>query len=128
MRSTVLLILGVLVSIATLASNLSFLQGSAISRFTSEDIDLMMKNADEALAAESSNAKREWKNPKTGASGFAEVRGQFVSTEGRTCKRLKVGNRAIGAAARNATYTLCIHEDSGWMVDADAKPAATGNP
>jgi hypothetical protein len=117
-----------MVSATASASNLSFLQGSAISRFTSEDIDLMLKNADEVLAAESSSAKREWKNPKTGASGFAEVRGQFVSTEGRTCKRLKVGNRAIGAAARNATYTLCIHDDSGWMVDVDAKPAAAGKP
>jgi hypothetical protein len=128
MRARALLILGLTVCTAALASNLSFLRGSAISRFTAEDIDLMMKNADAVLAAESLNAKREWNNPKTGSSGFAEVRSQFVSTEGRLCKRLNVGNRATGAPAKDATYTLCIHDEKGWMLDSNATPAAADKP
>jgi hypothetical protein len=122
MRLRALVILGLALSAPALASNLSFLQKSAISRFTAEDIDLMLKNADDALAAESSNVRREWRNPKTGASGFAEVRAQFVSTAGRLCKRLKVGNRAPNAPAKDATYTLCIHDDRGWLLDTNASP------
>ena len=93
-----------------------------LPRSKKEAIDLMLKNADDALAAESSNVRREWRNPKTGASGFAEVRAQFVSTAGRLCKRLKVGNRAPNAPAKDATYTLCIHDDRGWLLDTNASP------
>lgn len=127
MRLRALLILGLLASTTALASNLSFLKGTAISRFNAEDIDLMLKNADEVLEADASDAKREWSNPKTSSSGFAEVRSQFVSTEGRTCKRLRVGNRAQGVPPKEATYTLCKHDD-GWMLDSNAKRASPEKP
>jgi hypothetical protein len=121
------LILALLASTAALAGNLTFLKGSAISRFDAEDMDLMLKNADEVLSSETANAKREWNNPKTGSSGFAEVREQFVSKDGKSCKRLRVGNKAQGTTAKEATYTLCKHDDA-WMVDSGAVRPASDKP
>jgi hypothetical protein len=112
-----------LISSTALAGNLSFLQGSTISRFNAEDIDLMMKNADEVLASDAPKAKREWSNPKTGSSGFAEAVGQFTARDGKACKRLRVENRAKDTPVKQATYTLCRHGEE-WMLDSTATPAA----
>jgi len=104
------------------AGNMSFLQDSPSAYFRGDDADLMMKNAHEALDSSEPSAKRSWSNPKTGASGFAQVTGQFTGSDGAPCKRLRIGNKA-GGLQGEGTYTLCKYKDRGWVFHADAHPA-----
>jgi hypothetical protein len=99
-----------------------FLKNSPVSYFKQEDVDLMMKNAREVLDSSSPTAKQAWSNPKTGASGFAEVKGQFTATDGAPCKELRVGN-LYKHVSGEATYTVCKYKDRGWIVNVDAEPA-----
>jgi len=108
---------------ASHAGNLSFLQDSPSAYFRGDDADLMMKNAHAALDSSEANAKRSWSNPKTGASGFAEVTGQFTATDGAPCKQLRIGNKA-GGLQGEGTYTLCKYKDRGWVFNTDARPAS----
>jgi hypothetical protein len=104
------------------ASDLSFLAKSPVSYFKPADTDLMKKNAQAVLDAPESAAKQSWSNPKTGASGLAEVKAAFTTTDGTPCKRLRVVNKAKKLESE-ATYTFCKYQDRGWIVNADAQPA-----
>ena len=104
------------------AGNLSFLDSSPIAYFKPEDHDLMRENAFKVLDATDAQAKQSWSNSKTGASGWAQVRGQFTASDGAPCKRLRVVNRARGLES-DATYTLCKYADRGWVFNTDATPA-----
>lgn len=103
------------------AANLGFLDKSPISYFTTEDMDLMHGNALKALDADATS-KQSWSNAKTGASGWAQVREQFTTSDGTPCKRLRIVNKAKGLSSE-ATYTVCKHPDRGWAMHADAEPA-----
>lgn len=107
--------------IAARALNLNFLRNSPISYFRQEDVDLMMKNAREVLEADS-NARQEWSNPRTGASGFAQVTGQFTTAAGAHCKRLRVFNRARHVEGE-VTYPVCRSGGGDWVINANAQPA-----
>jgi hypothetical protein len=123
------LLLGVLLGLAcavvalpATAVNLSFLGNSPISFFQPDDVDLMRKNAQQVLDSPQPNAKQTWSNPKTGASGFAQVTGVFTTADGTQCKRLRVFNKA-GGVEGEATYPVCRYSDRGWVINADARPA-----
>ena len=109
-------------TITTAAGNLSFLDSSPIAYFKPEDHDLMQQNAFKVLDATDAQAKQSWSNAKTGASGWAQVRGQFTASDGAPCKRLRVVNKARGLES-DATYTVCKYPDRGWVVNTDATPA-----
>lgn len=104
------------------AANLSFLDQSPIAYFTPEDMDLMHGNALKVLDAAGATSKQSWSNAKTGASGWAQVREQFTTSDGTPCKRLRIVNKAKGLSS-DATYTVCKHPERGWAVHADAEPA-----
>jgi hypothetical protein len=103
------------------AGNLSFLANSPISYFSPDDMELMQQNSLKVLDDPGANAKQAWSNSKTGASGFAQVRGQFAASDGTPCKRLRVVNKAKGLQS-DATYTVCKYPDRGWVFNADAAP------
>lgn len=111
-----------LMPICATAVNLSFLGNSPVSFFQPEDVDLMKKNAQEVLDSAQPNAKQAWSNPKTGASGFAQVTGVFTTADGTQCKRLRVFNKA-GGVEGVGTYPVCKYSDRGWVINADAQPA-----
>jgi hypothetical protein len=104
------------------AANLGFLDRSPISYFTPEDMDLMHGNALKVLDAAGASSKQSWSNAKTGASGWAQVREQFTTSDGTPCKRLRIVNKAKGLSS-DATYTVCKHPERGWAVNTDAEPA-----
>jgi len=118
----VALIMACLAPAATPAGNLSFLQDSPSSYFKGDDSDLMMKNARAVLDSSEPNAKHSWSNPKTGASGFAQVTGQFTGSDGAPCKRVRIGNQAGGMQAEG-NYTLCKYPQRGWIFHTEAQPA-----
>ena len=104
------------------AGNLSFLADSPVAYFNSDDMELMRQTATKVLDSPDANAKQSWSNAKTGASGMAQVRGQFTASNGTPCKRLRIVNKARGLQS-DATYTACKTADSGWIFNADAAPA-----
>ena len=107
---------------AAYAGNLSFLDKSPISYFKSDDMELMRENALKVLDDPAVNAKQTWSNEKSGASGLAQVRGQFKASDGATCKRLRILNKVKGLQS-DSTYTVCKYPERGWVVNTDATPA-----
>jgi hypothetical protein len=110
------------ISVATNAANLGFLAKSPISYFQQDDVDLMKKNAYAVLDSSDQDSKQSWTNPRTGASGSAEVVGQFTAPDGTPCKRLQVVNK-IKNLEGQGTYTVCKYKSRGWILNADARPA-----
>jgi hypothetical protein len=104
------------------AGNYSFLDTSPLKYFNPDDMELMRQNALKVLDDPAANAKQTWSSGKTGASGLAQVRGQFKATDGATCKRLRIRNKAKGLE-NDATYIVCKYPDRGWVVNTDATPA-----
>jgi hypothetical protein len=110
------------IPLRAVAGNFSFLNNSPLSFLQPDDVDLMKKNAMAALDSAKLNTKQSWSNPKTGASGFAQVTGQFTMADGTPCKRLRLFNKA-GGMENLATYPVCKYSDRGWVINADAQPA-----
>ena len=111
-----------LLASAAHAQNLNFLKMSPLAKFTQEDVNLMMANANDALEAKEPSAKKQWSNPKTGASGMAEVKAEFVGNDGATCKRLRVVNKS-SKDSTDVTHTVCKYEGRGWLLHSEAAPA-----
>ena len=113
---------GLTAVITASAGNLSFLANSPVAYFNPDDMELMRQSATKVLEASDPNSRETWSNAKTGASGIAQVRGQFTASNGTPCKRLRIVNRARGLES-DATYTVCRSPDRGWIFNADAAPA-----
>jgi len=120
--AAVALVIGFTALSSASAGNLSFLDKSPLAYFKPDDMEMMRQNARKALDDAGGNAKQTWSNAKTGASGWAQVRSGFKSTDGATCKRLRIVNKAKGLQS-DATYTLCKSADGDWVVNTDATPA-----
>jgi hypothetical protein len=115
-------LVGAVIAFSAQAGNLSFLNNSPISLFQPEDVQLMTQNANKVLDSSNPAAKESWSNPQTGASGFAQAKGQFTATDGAPCKRLRVMNKARNLQ-NDAIYTVCKYPDRGWVINTDARPA-----
>ena len=107
---------------ARAVSPLRFLGNSPVAYFQQEDVDLMLKNAREVLDSADPNARHTWSNPRTGASGSAQVVGQFTTAAGIRCRRLRVFNRARRVEGET-TVPVCQRSGRDWVIDADAQPA-----
>jgi hypothetical protein len=107
-------------AIAT-AANLNFLRDTPLMHFRQSDYDLMLKNAAAVLDSAAPNASQSWNNPKTGASGLAEVKAQFTAKDGASCRRLRIANTAARIEGE-ATYTVCKYPERGWTLNPDAAP------
>ena len=116
------LVAGLMALVTASAGNMSFLADSPVAYFNPDDMELMRQSATKVLEASDPNSRETWSNAKTGASGIAQVRGQFTASNGTPCKRLRIVNRARGLES-DATYTVCRSPDRGWIFNADAAPA-----
>jgi surface antigen len=119
------LILAVSVAIApvlAVASNLSFLKNSVVSKFNDQDMKLLMDTVDKALDSTDPHASGNWSNPKTGNSGEVAVTRQFTSTDGHTCKNVNVVSRTPNMQGK-ADYILCAMPGRGWLLNPEARPA-----
>jgi len=116
------LIAGCTAVITASAGNMSFLADSPVAYFNPDDMALMRESATKVLEAPDPNSRQTWSNARTGASGIAQVRGQFTASNGTPCKRLRIVNRARGLES-DATYTVCKSPEQGWIFNATAAPA-----
>ena len=121
-RMLLMLVGSCALAVAAQAQNLNFLRNSVMSNFQQDDTDMMRKNVNEVLDSSDANAKKEWSNPRTGASGSAQVLDQFTASDGAPCKRLRLANRAAQRHSQS-THTMCKYQDRGWILNPDAKPA-----
>lgn len=118
--AAVALVTGFVALSSASAGNLSFLDKSPLAYFKPDDMEMMHQNARKAL--DGANARQTWSNANTGASGWAQVRSEFKSTDGAACKRLRIVNKAKGLQS-DATYTVCKSADRDWVINTDATPA-----
>ena len=116
------LIIGCTAVIPASAGNLSFLADTPVAHFNRDDMELMQQTANKVLDSADPNSQQSWSNARTGASGMAQVRGQFTAANGTPCKRLRIVNQVKGLES-DATYTVCKSADRGWIFNADARPA-----
>lgn len=87
------------------ASNYTFLNDSAITRFTSKDNQLMQANIFNALDHTADGKKSSWKNPASGAWGYA-MPYKTTKAEGTVCRHLTIYNEAAHIPGKQ-TYTFC---------------------
>lgn len=102
-----------LVAPAALAQNYGFLRDSPASRMNNADVNMMMKNFDEALTRNPDGHTSAWFNSATGSSGTATPL-STTTEKGMTCRRVEVFNSAGGLTNR-AEYRAC-KTAGGWRL------------
>jgi hypothetical protein len=107
------LLLAALLPAAVGASVYGFLDQGAIRYFRGDDTRMMSENLDAVLSEPADKSPREWRNPKTGSHGRAEVLHSFEH-EGMQCRRVRVSNHARGVDGMS-TADMC-EVDGAWKV------------
>jgi len=92
-------------SFTSYADNWSFLDGSVITYFTDKDNELMQANVISALNKTPDGKKSMWKNPSTGAWGYA-MPSKTAVKNGNRCRNVTVFNSARQTTGQ-AVYRLC---------------------
>jgi surface antigen len=106
-----------------LAGNLSFLSNSAASKFNDDDVRIMQTTAFNLLKDGTAGQSQDWANPNSTAKGTITVVKVFQSTEGFTCKSLRLESSAGGWHGRSV-YPVCQVAPGEWKIYTGAKPAA----
>ncbi|EKD53819.1 MAG: hypothetical protein ACD_60C00149G0018 [uncultured bacterium] len=95
------------------SSNVSFLNYSSIFYFQGNDKNLMMSNLMNALSNYADGKKASWKNPKTGAWGYA-IPSNTRTQNGLRCRNVKVFNEANNVTGAS-NYTFCKYGNN-WKI------------
>jgi surface antigen len=95
------------------ASNLSFLNYSAISYFTTQDTEIMYKTMINTLNNARDNSKTTWSNPKTGANG-SFIPSHTTMNNGRKCRSLSIFTEANKVEGKSK-YNFC-KIDNAWRI------------
>jgi hypothetical protein len=105
-----------LISTATNAANLGFLNNSPASMYNKDDITLMDQTINKALNELSDKEKLDWNNPKTTASGSVFVSNTHktkVEQAVLTCRDVNLVNQAKNQK-RNTKLTFCKDNENNW--------------
>ncbi len=97
--------IGLLFVQSSIASNINFLNFSAMNFFRGNDLQLMKTNTERALIQVQDGKKASWRNPETGSWGYA-IPSNTSRANGMTCRNLKIANTARGVSGA-ATYRFC---------------------
>jgi hypothetical protein len=103
------------------AASLSFLARSAEGKFNDEDVRILRATALTLLKDGVLGQSQDWSNPNSTAHGTLKIVKVFQSTEGFSCKSLRVENNASGLQNR-ATYPICEVHPGDWKIHTQAKP------
>jgi len=103
------------------AASLGFLSRSAEGKFNDEDVRILQATALTLLNDGVLGQGMDWSNPNSTAHGTLKIVKVFQSTEGFSCKSLRVENRASGLQNR-ATYPVCEVHPGDWKIHTQAKP------
>jgi surface antigen len=106
----VVLVAALLLPVAALAGNYSFMADSPVTRFNAADKALYRAAIDKALAAEPGQPPVEWKNDQTGSSGSVTAR----AADQADCRLLAVTTRHAGMRGE-AEHKVC-KVDGQWKI------------
>lgn len=104
------------------AASLGFLSKSAEGKFNDDDVRILQATALSLLNDGQLGQSRDWANPNSTAHGTLTIVKVFQSTDGFSCKSLRVENSASGLHGR-ATYPVCEIHHGDWKMHTQAKPA-----
>jgi hypothetical protein len=103
------------------AASLGFLSESAEGKFNDDDVRILRSTAWSLLKDGVLGQSQDWSNPNSTAHGKITIVKIFQSTEGFSCKSLRVENIATGLHNR-ATYPVCQIHPEDWKIYTQAKP------
>jgi hypothetical protein len=103
------------------AASLGFLSKSAEGKFNDEDVRILRATALSLLKDGVIGQSLDWSNPNSTAHGTLKIVKVFQSTEGFSCKSLRVENSASGLHNR-ATYPVCEIHPGDWKIHTQARP------
>lgn len=117
-KLSLLLLFGALSSAS--ASNLGWLQDSAISKMTTEDVEIQGAAVQGALDDAADGESRRWENPETGANGVVTPVASFEQ-DGMSCRRVEVRGQGQRASS-SGSYVFCRQADGTWLAPAAPSP------
>ena len=88
------------------------LEYSPARYFTDDDWEIARKTARQVLDEGKTGEEVSWENPESKNSGSLVPSREF-ERDGRTCRKLRITNRARELQGR-ATYTFCRQDDGSW--------------
>lgn len=100
---------------SVLAANAGFLKDTALTYLTDDDRKMQVATALAVLEGADANGAREWSNPATGASGRSQSLGNFKSSDGLHCRKLKLSTQAKGIDSEFA-FPVCKGKDGEWFI------------
>ncbi len=103
------------------AASLGFLSKSAEGKFNDDDVRILQATALSLLSDGALGQSQDWANPNSTAHGTLTIVKVFRSTEGFSCKSLRVENNAAGLHSR-ATFPVCEIHTGDWKIHTQAEP------
>lgn len=100
------------------AGNVRWLQDSALSKMTPEDMEKLRSAARNVLDYGSDNESRRWENAGTGANGVVTALDSFEQ-DGMFCRRLEAFHQVMGVSGRGV-HVFCRQEDGTWRIPASS--------
>src|SRR5687768_17613154 len=107
-------VLTILTTTPLLAANAGFLKDTALAYLTDEDRRMQTQTAIAVLDDVAAKAAKDWKNPKTGASGRSESLGNFRSNDGLHCRKLRLLTTAKGIDSQ-FSFPVCKNAGGEWF-------------
>lgn len=101
------------------ASNVRWLQDSAMSNMTDADMEVLRAAARNVLNYGPDGEAKRWENKETGAKGVLTPLRSFEQ-DGMFCRQLEAFNEVKGASGRSV-FNFCQQEDDTWLIS--SKPA-----
>ena len=106
------------------AGSLNFLSKSAEGKFNEDDVRILQATALSLLSSGALGQSQDWSNPNSTAHGTIKIVKVFKSTEGYSCKSLRVENNASGGLHNQATFPVCEIHPGDWKIHTQAKSQA----
>ena len=114
MMAVALLMGGVMVTAS--AANVRWLQDSALSNMTEQDMEVLRKAARNVLDYGEDGESRRWENSETTAKGVVSAL-ETLEVDGQFCRRLELFNEVKGASGRSL-FLFCRQPDGTWRIPA----------
>ncbi len=99
----------------SMASNLNFLDDTAIAFLTEADMKLQREAAVRVLESDDPKFVQEWKNFSSGYSGRIQGLGAFHSADGLTCRKLRIWTQARGVESQ-FVFPFCKGASGEWFI------------
>jgi|JRYI01.1.fsa_nt_gb surface antigen len=97
------------------AANTGFLKDTALAFLSEEDMKLQTATALSVLEGADARGLKEWKNPKSGARGRSQGLGNFKSSDGLHCRKLRLWVEARGIETQ-FSFPVCKGNDGEWFI------------